>query len=205
MGDYLPRKDMEFQSWLSNFLTVAEERIESLGIEKEELQTLSQSRQSLQEALESVETTRAAYLMATENKERARNVANSVARSVVRRVQANPRVTSEIKSDLRITVREVRTPQPPPVPPTRLVAVGFDNGQHDLRWQRGSNSLTTHYVIEAKIGSEDHWTKVDVVTATKYRHTGQTPGVKIVYRILARRSSKLSAPSNEFTLYADMY
>ena len=203
MGDYLPRKDMEFQEWLSNFLSVTKENSSLIGVSSEDLKSLAESHSQLINALESVEITRTAYLQATQIKETVRNAANAEARSVVRRVQANPRVTSALKSKLNITVREIRAPQVPLTAPTKLVAVGYDNGQHDLRWQRSGNPVNAHYIIESKVGTDLNWTKLDVVTATKYRHTGQSPGVKIVYRIIARRSGKLSTPSNEFTLYGE--
>jgi hypothetical protein len=42
---------------------------------------------------------------------------------------------------------------------------------------------------------------VDAVTATKYEHLGQTPGVRATYRIKARRRAVLSDPSNEAVIY----
>jgi len=42
---------------------------------------------------------------------------------------------------------------------------------------------------------------VDVTSATKFNHTGQTPGVKAVYRVRARRGTAVSEPSNEAVVY----
>ena len=203
MGDYLPRKDLDFQKWLDNFLVVANANLAVLGMKQEDLDSLNRSHRDLATTLDEVDQTRTAYLHATQQKEQIRNIANSEARSVVRRIQANSNVPTTLKAEMNVTVREARLPQPPPTAPTRLVAVGFDNGQHDLRWQRGENTLATQYVIEAKTSDSRQWSKVDVVTATKYQHAGQPPGVKIIYRVLARRSGKLSPPSNEFTLYEE--
>ena len=203
MGDYLPRKDFDFQKWLDNFLVVANANLAVLGMNQEDLDSLNSSHRNLATTLVEVDQTRTAYLQATQQKEQFRNVANSEARSIVRRIQASPNVPATLKAEMNVTVREARLPQPPPTAPTRLVAVGFDNGQHDLRWQRGENTLVTQYVIEAKTQDSRQWSKVDVVTATKYQHAGQPPGVKITYRIIARRSGKLSPPSNEFTLYEE--
>ena len=52
-----------------------------------------------------------------------------------------------------------------------------------------------------KTGESTTYTMVDVVTKTKYDHKNQTPGVKVSYRILAKRGEKLSGHSNIATVY----
>ena len=40
-----------------------------------------------------------------------------------------------------------------------------------------------------------------MTNATKFSHTGQTPGVKAVSRVSARRGTAVSKPSNEAVVY----
>ena len=43
--------------------------------------------------------------------------------------------------------------------------------------------------------------QIGAPTATKFTHTGQTPGTEITYRVRARRRNVISSPSNIATLY----
>lgn len=85
--------------------------------------------------------------------------------------------------------------------PSDLLVNGTSDGINHLKWNRNGNRYGTAFIIEAKIGDSSTWTIIDVVTVTKYDHKNQTPGVKIQYRVRAKRSEMESTPSNTATVY----
>lgn len=89
----------------------------------------------------------------------------------------------------------------PPIQPLDLVVTGTSDGTNSLKWSRNGNKQGTLFVIEAKIGDSNDWSMVDVVTNSKYEHKNQTPGVKVNYRIKAKRGDSLSTASNSAMVY----
>ena len=85
--------------------------------------------------------------------------------------------------------------------PTGLTAEEFSTGVNALNWNRAGNKPNTIFVIEAQSGTTTQWTEVGSVTATKFDHVGQTPGVKTAYRVMANRAGMKSVASPSVTLY----
>jgi hypothetical protein len=86
-------------------------------------------------------------------------------------------------------------------PPSDLVVQGFSNGTNELKFNRNGNKQGTVFIIEAKIGSATEFAIVGTTQKQTFRHTGQKPGVKTVYRVRAQRGDDLSEPSNEAVVY----
>jgi hypothetical protein len=79
---------------------------------------------------------------------------------------------------------------------------GYDNGTNALTGKRNGNAPGTQFVIEAMIGAATAYALVDIVTTTKYDYRNQKPGVRVVYRVRARKSGNTSDPSNQAIVYA---
>ncbi len=88
-----------------------------------------------------------------------------------------------------------------PVAPTDLVVTGTSDGINKLTWKRNGNKQGTLFMIEARSGDSGAWLIIDTVTNTKYEHKNQVPGVKIQYRIKAKRGTKESTASNMAVVY----
>lgn len=88
-----------------------------------------------------------------------------------------------------------------PFIPTDLVATGTSDGINSMKWNRNGNRQGTMFIIEAKIGDSDTWVMIDAVTGSTYKHKNQTPGVKIQYRIKAKRGDLESSHSNTAVVY----
>jgi len=56
-------------------------------------------------------------------------------------------------------------------------------------------------LIEAKYGVDGTFNVVDTVTATKYDHKGQTPGVPAWYRITPRRGKLIGESYEVVSVY----
>lgn len=88
------------------------------------------------------------------------------------------------------------------VAPTNLTAKGADTGVTQLIWKSGGNASGTTYVIEARPGSTGAFVFVNITTKTRFSHTGQTSGVRMEYRVKARRATNESPFSNTAVVYA---
>lgn len=87
-----------------------------------------------------------------------------------------------------------------PTPPQNLMATGGADGVNSLKWEAGANPRTTDYVIYARIAEQPR-RMIDVVHTIRYEHTGQTPGVTVIYDIEARRRNLNSEPSNQAIVF----
>jgi len=81
-----------------------------------------------------------------------------------------------------------------------MIAEGFSSGTTVLNWTRAGNPSGTDY-IEGQFGTSTTWTNVGHTSKTTFRHTGQTPGVRVVYRVRAQIGDAISEPSNEAIVY----
>jgi uncharacterized protein YggE len=88
-----------------------------------------------------------------------------------------------------------------PQTPSDLVAQGFSSGKNTLKFNRNGNKTGTIFLIEAKIGDAANYVIIGTTTKTTYNHTGQKPGVKVVYRVRAQRGDDFSEYSNEAVVY----
>lgn len=85
--------------------------------------------------------------------------------------------------------------------PSELLVNGTSDGINHLKFNRNGNRQGTNFIIEAKIGDSNTWVIIDVITNTKYDHKNQTPGVKVQYRVRAKRGDLESTPSNVAVVY----
>ncbi len=85
--------------------------------------------------------------------------------------------------------------------PQNLTVKGFSNGTNELKFDRNGNKTGTVFIIEGKVGESANYSIIGTTTKTSYRHAGQKPGVKIVYRIRAQRGEQFSEYGNEAVIY----
>ncbi len=144
---------------------------------------------------------REAALSATAALRTSRKNANIQASFRGKAIVANPNVSNSIKEQLGLNVRD-STPTPIiPVAPSELVATAASDGTHTLSWKANGNKGGTQYIVESKFDKTTDFTFVNVTTKTKLEHTKQVPGIRIVYRVKARRGDNESGYSNEAIVY----
>ena len=110
-------------------------------------------------------------------------------------------LASNIIEELGLNANESNAGGSAPTAPADLVATGTSDGTNHLKWSRNGNRQGTMFVIEGKAGDASTWTMVDAVTSASYKHINQTPGVKIQYRIKAKRGDLESGNSNTAVVY----
>lgn len=201
MADYIPKQDTQFQDWLGNFLLVANANLAGLGLIAGDITPITTDKGVFDTTITDSEAKRAASRAATYAKDTVRKSAETKVRAIVRRIQANPAVSDEMKGKLQITIPGSQpTPPSTPEPPEALFVKYVGNSNYELSWKRGSNIGRILYVIEAIIGNSTNWIQLFSTGKTKYLHTGNVPGLKIVYRVKAQRGETQSIPSVNITV-----
>ena len=200
-NDYLPKPDAEFQLWLANFVTVAGANTAALGLLPADITALSGAQSTFGGNLGQMKAMQASAKSAVANKDTSRKTVNNQVRSIVRRIQSNPAVTVALKNQLVINPRNTPKTHTSPAQPTSLLASPDTSGVNSLAWNRNGNKPTTTFVIEAMLGASTTFEQIGTTTKTKFDHTGQTPGVKVTYRVTAERADMSSLPSQSVTVY----
>lgn len=88
-----------------------------------------------------------------------------------------------------------------PLAPSELLATPSADGINRLTWKRGDDVDSTLYDIEAQTGNSPDFALVYTTGARRFDHKNQTPGVKITYRVSARRRGISSGFSNLAQVY----
>lgn len=200
---YLPSKDSDLQFWATNFLSVANANLASLGLVADDLKNVTTDKTSFDTAVTNNKTKQAEAKSAAESKKNARKKFETDTRFLVRKIQANPAVTSDLKKKLGITVKDSSPSPTNPVTPIDLLANPNANGTNKLSWDRNGNPQGTIFIIEAQEKPGMPWVLVGTTTKSTFDHTKQTPGKTQYYRIRAQRTDVTSEPSNEAVVYAE--
>ena len=200
--DFMPRGKTQLQAWLANFNTVASANMATLGLTTADITALNGTTGGFTSSVAVVKTAKANLKAATQGELGATKTVNATVRGIVRRIQSNAAVAPALKASLGINPRTAVKNHAPPVTPTGLTAEGFRTGVNRLNWNRTGNKPNTIFVVQAQIGASAEWVEVGSKNATKFDHIGQTPGVKVAYRVLATRADMASVPSPSVTLYS---
>ena len=197
MADYIPKKELEYQTWLGNFITVTNANLVALGLTTTDIGPLSTEKTTFDAAITSAETLQAQSKAAIEKKVMFHKSTESKARALVKRIQAKADVTADLKRQLQITIPgDVPAPPVKPNAPSDLTVSIAGTGAYELKWKKNNTSAVIMYSVEAKIGAATGFISVFTTTKASYIHSGNTPGVKIVYQIRAIHGEVYSEPSN---------
>jgi Domain of unknown function (DUF4365) len=110
-------------------------------------------------------------------------------------------VTNSTVEQLGFSASKTVNTSSTPNTPTDLVGKGTSDGINSLKWSRNGNRQGVMFIIEAKIGDSANYVMVDAVTGSRFEHVDQIPGVKIQYRVKAKRSNAESGFSNVAIVY----
>lgn len=201
MSNYLPANDLALQAWLNNFKTVADANAAALGLSTAELGLLDADVPAFVTSLSTLETRKRALESAVIAKDTQRIATVAVVRGLVKRIQANAAVPDTLKRSLGISVPSSVRTKTAPTTPADVMVQPYASGLNLLRWNKNGNKPTTQYMVECKPAVGGAWQFVGQTTATKFPHTGQTPGQAQMYRAIAQRSGMTSAPSEAVMVY----
>jgi hypothetical protein len=199
--DYIPKPDAELPPYLNNFVTYANANLVALGLVAADVTPISTGATSYQTALNAVETAKEALKQAVIAKDTAKKTVTTNLRTTARKLQANPVVTPAQKAALGLTPRTGQRSHVEPSMPDSVLAEGNANGTNLIRWGRSKNPLGTIFVVEVQNPKTGDWHQVGAVSTLRFKHTGQTPGVFQVYRVIATRAGRQSEPSQAASVY----
>lgn len=208
MPDYLPTKELDLQTWLTNFATVADSNKTQLGLTAADVLQVQDALAEFNNGLGLYSTQKAQLEGTLRDKNAARRSAEDEVRSVVRIIQARPGVSDGLKATLGITVPSGGRTNPPPTMPASLVAKPTVDGVNVVAWHRMGNKPGTQYVVYAKpltngarAFDETGWTFVGQTTRARFDHAGVIVGQPMAYRVMAARADQASLPSLPATVY----
>ena len=186
---------------LGTFIPVANANLPALGMTAADITLLQSQKTDVDARTVAQKAAQDAAKAATINLANAVKSAKANLSTRNRLITANPAIANTLKVQLGLTVPDNTPSDNTPVAPIDLTVTGTPAGVNTLRWKRGTNKPGVQYVVEAKTDGAATWVLVDAVTATRFDHVNQTPGLPVVYRVRARRRGVVSAASNETTIY----
>jgi hypothetical protein len=187
--------------WITNFATTVNAHKVALGVTGPEAGAIEAAAAAYVAALNAQEAARSAATAATEACDLKWRETMEMAALYNARFQANPSIGPALIAELGLKVHSGGSSHVV-YNPTNLVATGLSNGVNKLRWNaNGNTSGRTTYIIQAMYNNSGSWTIVDTTTRLRFNHTSQTPGVAVQYRIIAKRGTQTSEPSNTASVY----
>lgn len=199
--DFLPRADDALRVWGENFLSVVKTSGEALPLTPDDLEVLRKRLADFQNTLAAQDAAKTGLRGMTTDKDDARARFGAEVRKLVRAIQGDAAVPVGLITNLGLKPHTGAHSHSAPVAPTKLIAQAASNGVHRLKWNRMGNKPNTTFLIEAQTGADPEWRIAGATTAANFTHSDQIPGVKITYRVRARRAGIMTAPSETAVVY----
>ncbi len=196
-------KDKDVPAYCKNYCTVAENNMAALNLIADQITAMTDITVEYERKLDEVVALENALKEGVKGKDLCRSDLETLFKGITANIQLIPGLPDSLRAALNITIKD-KIPSPlVPHQPEDLKAEGSPAGVNYLDWKKGDNKSGMVYVIESRSKDEADFRLVDMVTATRYQHKGQTPGKFMIYRIRARKGDNYSIPSNEASVYAD--
>lgn len=199
-GDFLPREDAKYVSWLKNFAAQCESYSTILGLSATEVSSIESAASSFETNFDGMVAANATARQATEDKNLSRRSTQSLVRRFAKEFKANPAISPAILQALGVVANASSSPV---VPVTSLVGVGQSDGVNQLRWNRNGNSQGTTFIIEYRLGGSVDWQFAGVTTKIRFSHINQIPGQEIWYRVISSRAGVNSVPCTPEAIYGN--
>lgn len=195
-NDWFPKPDTEANALADRIVTAIEADEVAFGLVPADTLRLRAKVAAFAAALVAADAAKAQQNIAVAAKDAARKELEDDLRPTVQRVQVNPAVTDETRTAAGIPVRDTVRSYNAPIAPRDLVAQEGANGVHSLKWNGNGNADGVQFVVEGKAPADADFRRLDAVTTTKYSTEPFARGVRIDFRVRARRGTELSEPSN---------
>lgn len=197
-SDFLPKQDLAFQAWLTNFATQALKYESELDLSADDILAINSFVTTFGTDLEIVDETKETLKghVATKNSDRA-DISADI-RSFARRFKGISGISPGILSALGIVSSSSLGPV---VTVNNLVVTGCSTGMNSLSWNRNNNGSGTQFIIESSANGTTNWDLVAVTTRVTYDHKNQVPGVQKFYRVTSTRAGDISNPSQAAVVY----
>ncbi len=202
MADWIKKPDGEFAGQMGVTVPALVATPEDFGLVAADVATLGALRTAFEDKLAALAVAKAAVATATAEKDAARGALEATLRPLVQRAQASPVTTDDNRRLAGIPVRDNVRTSSAPIPPSQLVAAAEGSSGALISWNSNGNASGILYVLEKRVNNVGEWLLVNVLAPTKFRITGLAPGVRVDFRVRARRGQVDSEPSNVATINA---
>lgn len=199
---FYPTNDAEFAIWLSNFTAKSDVHQATLGLDAADVTILRDGLNDFNSQLNTKQQKKEEAIAQTELVRVERRKLNKTVGLLNNKFKSIDGLATNIIEELGLNVDDDILTKTMPNVPRDLVVTGTSNGINYLKWSRAGNRQGTLFVIEAKIADSNEWTMINAVTSSKFKHSNQSPGVKIQYRVKAKRGDLESNYSNGANVYA---
>jgi hypothetical protein len=196
-----PSNDAEFAVWLANFINKATANRTILHLTEAQIDALESKLIAFNADLALKQQKKEESVGQTAKVKDERKDLNKDVGLLNNSFKAIDGLPSNILEELGLSVSESHSGSSTPAAPADLVATGTSDGTNSLKWKRNGNRQGTTYIIEAKFGDSNDWVIIDAVTRSNYKHLNQTPGVKVQYRVKAKRGEFASGYTNTAVVY----
>lgn len=199
--DHTKLSNSKFRELLDKILEKADGNAADYFLTQSQLDELKTVKTTLTNEITDQTTKQAAAKAATQKLGQTRKGADKLVSLVKKTMKANSKFTADKYVDLGFDADDLTPSAIAPQTPLDLSVTGFSNGTNELKFKRNGNKTATVFIIEAKIGDAASYSIIGTTTKTTFRHTGQKPGLKILYRVRAQNGDQLSEYSNEAIIY----
>lgn len=199
--DFLPGNEDELVLWATHFVTVATANSTALVLTTPQITDFNTKTQALSTARQNVEDKRKAAEASVEDKDIKKRAVVTTARDLNRYIQGQPGVKDNIKTDLGLSVRKPHPKPVKPVTPADLKVVTDWSGFNALKWKSGGNTSGVLYEVQALFGDAAEWTVIATTSVRSFTHHGVTPGMRIEYRVAAKRRTDYSGYTDVAVAY----
>lgn len=200
MKEYYRLDDNALRTWMIQFRDTATSLASSLGLSASDITAIDQATGGFGSALDVQETARVNARAATASKNLVRDNSLKTIAKYANAFRANTAISDDSLILLGLPPHE-GYPQPPLAAPQNLKVSVSASGTNSLRWKRNGNDEATIFVVEARNSTSAPWETVGGGTRATFKHTDQTPGQTMYYRVLATRDGQTSEPSNVAVAY----
>jgi hypothetical protein len=201
MSSFFPRGLEEYVNWFRTFIAVAEANMGTLNVDQAKIDEWKVLLDELEAAMNAVELTKSAARQAVKDKDKKWDETIEVVGEYNGIFQNDKKIPQSLIEALGLRVHDTTPSHEVPFQPTGFTVKGLDIGKNRMNWNRNGNKSGTGYTIEVKYALDGEFQVVDTVTATKYDHQKQTPGVPAWYRITPRRGKLVGDPSETVAVY----
>ena len=196
-----PVNDAEFAIWLANFILKADLHKAVLNLTATQITEINTKLTQFNADLALKQQKKEESVAQTALVKNERKDLNKTVGLLNQGFKGIENLPSNILEEMGLDPNEGNFSISAPNAPLDLVATGTSDGVNSLKWNRNGNRQGTTFIIDAKIANSTDWLMIDAVTGSKYKHKNQTPGVKVQYRIRAKRGELESGMSNTAVVY----
>jgi len=201
MPSFYPRSVAGLIDFYETYIHGATANMTALNYTQIDIDNMTALLTALQSAHTGLLNAKAAFAEAVELKDISMNSAIKDIQDRSALIQADKKLADTVREAMGLPVHDKIPSHETPFQPSDLQIKPLSTGTIKIDWNANGNKSGTQYIIEVKFALDGNFQNVDTVTATKYDHKNQTPGVPAWYRITPRRGKLVGESSETVGVY----